>query len=110
MSKEKTLAEFKCVSSDIKELILKRFKHDRRFNPNMDALCSSIESAPACGSESGEIKKVKKGSRKKNTRDVFMGLCMRGQQKGGMGKDMASCSGSFKNMSSEEKKKYMPKE
>lgn len=104
-----TLAEIKCISKDIKELILKRFKHDRKFNPDMDILCSSIESAPSCESEIKGTIKVKKGKRK-TERSTFMGQCMRKKEKGGMGNDMSSCSTIFKGMNAEERKKYTPKE
>ncbi len=110
MAKEKTLAEIACIAPEIKELILKRFKHDRKFNPDMDSLCNSLESASSCDSASKTTTKVKKGGKKKTERNVYMGICMRGNDKGGMSKDMKTCSENFKGMSNEEKKKYTTKE
>jgi len=110
MAKEKTLAEITCVAPEIKELILKRFKHDRKFNPDMDSLCNSLESASSCDSPTKTKTKVKQGAKKKTERNVYMGVCMRGNDKGGMGKDMKTCSENFKGMSNEEKNKYIPKE
>lgn len=102
----KTLAEIACLSTEIKELILKRFKHDRKFNPDMEALCSSIESASTCDSGNKIKTVVKKGGRPKTERNIFMGACMRKPEKGGMGKDMATCATTFKTMPESEKKKY----
>ena len=110
MAKDKTLAEITCIAPEIKELVLKRFKHDRKFNPDMDALCNSLESASSCDSPNKTKTKVKSGGKKKTERNVYMGVCMKGNDKGGMGKDMKSCSENFKGMSNEEKKKYTPKE
>jgi len=110
MPKDKTLAEITCIAPEIKELVLKRFKHDRKFNPDMDALCNSLESASSCDSPNKTKTKVKSGGKKKTERNVYMGVCMRKAENGGMGKDMGTCSGDFKGMSNEEKKKYTPKE
>lgn len=106
----KTLAEITCISPEIKELVLKRFKHDRKFNPDMDALCNSLESASSCDSPTKTKTKVKQGGKKKTERNVYMGVCMRGNDKGGMGKDMKTCSENFKGMSTAEKEKYKSKE
>jgi hypothetical protein len=101
----KTLAEIACLSTEIKEIILKRFKHDRKFNPNMDALCTSIESAKDCDDPNKTSIKVSKG-KKKTERSNFMGNCMRSTEKGGMAKSMKECSDMFKSMPASEKGKY----
>ncbi len=102
----RSIAEIACLDTGIKDLILKRFKNDRKFNPDMDALCNSIESASSCDSGNKITIKVKKGERKKTERNVFMGQCMRKPEKGGMGKDMSYCSNVFKSMPESERKKY----
>lgn len=103
----KTLSEVLCVSDEIKKRLLKRFEHERKMNEDIESFCSSIEGAKDCNSSDKKPVKAIKGKRAKTERNAYMGVCMRGAAKGGMGKDMKSCADNFKGMSSAEKKRYL---
>ncbi len=103
----KVLSEILCVSDEIKKRLLKRFEHERKMNEDIEAFCSSVEGAKNCNSSDKKPVKAVKGKRQKNERTAYMGVCMRGAAKGGMGKDMKSCADDFKTMSATDKKRYL---
>lgn len=85
--------KIKCIGDSAKEKLADALSGDS----DMKKILKLIVTAPSCNDIT---------PKKKTERSNFLGVCMRGEQKGGMGKKMGECSNLFKNMSPEEKSKY----
>ncbi len=93
MDKNLEKIKIKCIGDSAKEKLVDVLSDDN----DLKKLLKSVVAAPSCNDVT---------PKKKTERSTFLGVCMRGEQKGGMGKKMGECSNMFKNMSPEEKSKY----
>lgn len=85
--------KIKCIGDSAKEKLKEALSGD----VDLKKILKSVVAAPSCNDVT---------PKKKTVRSTFLGVCMRGQQKGGMGKKMGECSDMFKGLNQEQKDKY----
>lgn len=93
VDKDTEKIKIKCIGNSAKEKLTDILSDDS----DMKKILKSVAKAPICGDVT---------PKRKTERSNFLGQCMRGTDKGGMGKKMGECSTMFKGMSPEEKSKY----
>lgn len=98
--------------NDIKQFLLARKAQISGNGPNeslrdeIDGIIGGIDNLNVCKLEKGAKGTRTRTGRKPSARNNYIGVCMRKEEKGGMGLDMVTCSGNWRDMSANDRAKY----